>query len=349
MRDTRPPRQVTTTGLLTAIAGTALFVWLIWKVSPHEIWIGFQKIGWGLAWIVALGGLRFAARAAAWSLCVEPPHTLSFPAAFAAVICGDAMGNITPLGPLASEPTKIACVRGRIPLGPALTSLAIENIFYTLSVGAMIAAGAAALLASVDLPVQLREVSEVAIACILALFAVAAWVLWRRPAIVATLLPATRLAGSRIEKLRAVEEEVLTFASRRRRAIAPLAALELSFHALGVLEKHLTLWLILGSPPPILSSFIVETADRLITVAFKFMPFQVGVGEAGTGLVTRVLGLGGTNATAVGVTVSIVRKARMAVWALVGAALLVQRGLSPSAVLADAAASGQSSRADSSR
>ena len=333
MPDTRPRRQITTTGVLTAIAGTALFVWLIWTVGPHEVWIGFQKIGWGLALIVALGGLRFAARAAAWSLCVDPPHTLAFPTAFAAVICGDAMGNITPLGPLASEPTKIACVRGKVPIGPALTSLAIENVLYTLSVGAMIAAGAAALLARVDLPVQLREVSEIAIACIVVMFIAAVWVLWRGPAVVTTLLPVTRFAGSRIDKLRAVEQEVFTFVSRRRNAIVPLAVLELSFHALGVLEKHLTLWLILGTAPPILTSFIVETTDRLITVAFKFLPFQVGVGEAGTGLVTQVLGLGG----AVGVTVSIVRKARMGIWSLIGTALLVQRGLAPRAVLADAA------------
>ena len=327
MPDTRPPRQITTIGVLTAIAGTALFVWLIWTVGPREIWIGFQKIGWGLAWIVALGGLRFAARAAAWSLCVEPPHTLGFSTAFAAVVCGDAMGNITPLGPLASEPTKIACVRGKIPIGPALTSLAIENVFYTLSVGAMIAAGAVALLASVDLPAQLREVSEIAIASIVLMFIAAAWAMWRRPAVVTTLLPVARFAGSRVDKLRAVEQEVLTFVSRRRGAVVPLAALELSFHALGVLEKHLTLWLILGSPPPVLSSFIVETVDRLITVAFKFLPFQVGVGEAGTGLVTQVLGLGGPAAAAVGVTVSIVRKARMGVWSLVGAALLARKGL----------------------
>src|SRR4029450_3586023 len=94
--------------------------------------------------------------------------------------------------------------------------------------------------------------------------------------------------------------------------------LGLAFPAFGVLEKHLTLWLILGAPPPLLSSFIVETADRLITVAFKFLPFQVGVGEAGTGLVTQLLGLGGQAAQATGVTVSIVRKARMGIWSLIG-------------------------------
>ncbi len=339
----RPARQITTAGALIALAGTALFAWLVWKVSPSEIWAGFQKIGWGLIWIFALGGVRFAARAAAWVLCVEPPHRLTFPTAFAAVVCGDAVGNVTPLGPLASEPTKIACVRGRIPIAPALTALAIENVIYTLSVGAMIATGAAALLASVDLPVQIREASQLAIAAIVVMFLVAAWLLWRQPAVVTTMLPLARIAGSRLEKLRAVEREVLTFASRRRQIIAPLVGLELAFHALGVLEKHVTLWLILGAPPPLLSSFIVETADRLITVAFKFLPFQVGVGEAGTGLVTLLLGLGGQ---VTGVTVSIVRKARMGIWSLVGTALLIQRGLAPSTVLADPSLSVNSTRSD---
>ena len=337
---------MTITGVLTAIAGIVLFVWLVFHFGPGEIWSGFQKVGWGLAVIVALGGLRFATRAAAWMLCVEPPHTLRFTTAFTAVVCGDAVGNVTPLGPLASEPTKIACVRGHIPIAPALTALAIENVIYTLSVGAMIAAGAAALLVSVDLPAQLREVSQIAIAAVVAVFLIVAWLLWRRPAVVTTLLPVARIAGSRVDKLRAVEREVLTFVSRRRQTIVPLVALELSFHALGVMEKHLTLWLILGSPPPLLSSFIVETTDRLITVAFKFLPFQVGVGEAGTGLVTRLLGLGGSAATVTGITVSIVRKARMGIWSLIGTALLVQRGLAPTAVLADPSLSSNSSRPD---
>lgn len=323
--DTRSKRQVTAAGLLTAAAGTVLFVWLVRTVGPGEIWSGFQKIGWGLVGIFALGGLRFAVRAAAWSLCIEPPHRLGFGAAFTAVVCGDTLGNVTPFGPLVSEPAKIAYVRGRVAIGPALTALAIENVIYTLSVAAMIAAGAIGLLFSVELPVRLRQFNEIAVAGIAAMFVVSAWVLWRRPSVVSVLLPGTRVAASRIEKLRAIEQQVFTFASRRRGAMLPLVGLELSFHALGVVEKHLTLWLILGSPPPVLTSFIVETADRLITVAFKFVPFQVGVGEAGTGLVTQLLGLG----AAPGVTVSIVRKARMGIWSLVGTALLVHRGLTP--------------------
>lgn len=341
---TAPRRQVTATGLLTAAAGTALFVWLVWSVGPGEIWNGFRQIGWGLGWILALGGLRFAARAAAWSLCIEPPHRLRFAEAFNAVVCGDALGNATPLGPFVGEPAKIACVRGRVPVAVALTALAIENVIYSLSVAAMIAAGAIAVLfvgrtgttGGIDMPQGLREFSEIAVACIVVLFAVAGWVVWRRPAVFGTFLPAGRAGGSRIQKLRAVEHEVLTFASRRRVVMVPLVALELGFHALGVAEKHLTLWLILGGPPALLTSFIVETADRLITVGFKFVPFQVGVGEAGTGLITQVLGLGATP----GITLSIVRKARMGIWSLIGTALLIRRGLTARRVLEDAELNG---------
>jgi hypothetical protein len=327
-----PGRRTTATGLLVAAAGTGLFIWLVRSVGPGEIWNGFRQIGGGLGWIFILGGLRFATRAAAWMLCMEPPHRLRFWDAFSAVVCGDALGNLTPFGPLVSEPAKIACVRGRVPVGAAVTALAIENVIYTLSVAAMIAAGAVALIFSVELPIQLREFSEVAVTAIVALFALAGWMLWRRPDVLGKVLPAARSRGPRIEKLRIVEQQVLTFASRRRAAMPALIMLELGFHALGVAEKHLTLWLILGAPPDLLASFIVETVDRLITVAFKFVPFQVGVGEAGTGRVTMLLGLG----LAPGVTLSIVRKARMAIWSVIGAVLLVRQGLSARRVLEEA-------------
>lgn len=319
-----------------------LFAWLIQRVGPAEIWTGFRQIGWNLVWILLLGGLRFVVRAAAWKVCIDPPHRLPFPIAFNAVVCGDALGNATPLGPIVSEPAKIACVRHAVPVAPALTALAIENVFYTLSVAGMIAAGAVAMLVvgtqgGVALPPAFRQLSEVTVALIALVFVVVVWLLWRRPEIIGTLAGSRRVSGlpteraSKTDKLRAIEREVFTFASRRRDALFPLILLELGFHALGVAEKYLTLWLILPSPPSLLTSFILEAADRFITVAFKFVPFQIGVGEIGTALATQLLGLG----AAPGVTISIVRKARMGLWSLAGTALLVRQGLSARRVLED--------------
>jgi hypothetical protein len=330
-------RPLTLAGALTTAGGVVLFVWLIWYVGPSQIWAGFRQIGWGLAAIVAIAGLRFAARAAAWRRCLEPPHSLRFADAFAAVVSGDALGNITPLGPIVGEPAKAAFVRARVPIGAALTALAIENVLYTLSVAAMIAGGSIALLLRADVAAPLRSAGELAIAGVFALYVATLWTMWRRPAVLSRGVAAlARLTGSsalaaRVAKVGALEDQVYTFATRRRLALVPLAALELGFHALGVLEVHLTVWLLLGDAPPVLTSFVLETVNRLITVVFKPVPMQVGVNEAGTALVTQVLGFG----LELGLMLAIVRKARVLFWMLVGTALLVRHGLSARRVLED--------------
>ena len=316
-------RGITASGVLSVAAGMIVFAVFVWRIGPGEIWSGIRNVGWMFPVIIGLGGLRFLLRAWAWTLCVDTPHTLRVRHAFAAVLAGDAVGNATPLGPLVGEPAKTALVRHHLPVQPALTALAIENIFYTLSTAAMIAAGTIALLFAFELTPPLREFSEFAVIAIAGLIGGTLLVLWRQPAIISRWLPGSRTDGaanSKLARLRQLEEEIYSFARRRRGAVLPVILLETSFHGLGVLETHLALWMILGRPPLVIESFILETANRLITVAFKFIPFQLGVGEVGTGLMTEILGLG----TLAGGTLAIVRKARMGVWALAGGALLVR-------------------------
>ena len=64
------------------------------------------------------------------------------------------------------------------------------------------------------------------------------------------------------------------------------------FHALGVLEVHVTWWLIQGAAPLLLTSFIFEGANRLVQVLFKFVPLRTGVDELTTGGFTQMLGFG---------------------------------------------------------
>jgi hypothetical protein len=69
-------------------------------------------------------------------------------------------------------------------------------------------------------------------------------------------------------------------------------------------------------------------------MGFKFIPLRMGVDEAGTGKVSKILLF--TEVT--GVTLAIVRKARDVFWSAVGMGLLLQRGLSLRAVARDAEA-----------
>lgn len=307
--------------------GIVLFAWFVHQVGPGEIWQGLRSVGWGFVPIIGVTGVRFALRASAWRLCFERERRIPFRTAFAAVLAGDAIGNVTPLGLIASEPTKAAYVRHAVSMGPAVAAVAIETLLYTLTVAAMIAATTIALLFSVDVSPGMRKAGIAAVAAILAGFAVTIYLVWRRPVIVkrvlVRILPARSALPASIERLHDLEQQILTFAARRGDVLLPVLAVELTFHALGVLEIYLTLWLILGAPQPFLTTFILEGANRLVQVVFKPVPFRTGVDEITTGTFTQLLGYG----VALGTTLAIVRKVRTLFWVLVGTIIFVRRGL----------------------
>src|SRR5687767_262778 len=150
-QDAAPRRRtVSASAIISIVAGIAVLAVVLWTLGVEATWAEVRNVGWAFPAIVALGGLRFLVRAAAWMMCLEPPHRLRLRDAFAAVLAGDALGNATPLGPLVGEPAKAAFARRHVAGQPALTALAVENIFYTLATAAMIAAGTIALLFAFD-------------------------------------------------------------------------------------------------------------------------------------------------------------------------------------------------------
>jgi len=316
-------RKLNATGILTAIAGLALLAWVVSRVGAAEIAADLAQVGWGLVAIVAIGGGRFLLRAVSWRLCLEAPHRLRVADAFAAAVCGDAIGNLTPLGPIVGEPAKAAFVRRRVPLGAAAAALAIENVLYTLSAAAMIAAGMVALVVFFSVPRSVRNISEAAVVGTLALFSAALWFLWRQPAILSRVLGATPPLQRHAARMRAVEGQIYSFASRNRTRLPAIGAAEVGFHALGVVEVYLTLRLLGHAHPPLLTCFILETANRLIQVVFKIVPLRLGVDEAATAWFTGLLGLGPST----GVAIAIVRKVRMLFWTAAGGILLIREGL----------------------
>jgi hypothetical protein len=315
-------------GLITAALGVALLAWLVANVGVAPILDGARQVGWGFGAILAISAVRIAARAYAWTRCLAAPYTLSLGEAFTAGLCAEAIGSLTPLGLVASEPARAAFVAPRVPIGAALAAVAAENLFYSLSAAVMIAAGMVAFLAGFTVPVDLRRASAFSLAATLVFAAAMIAALWlsaRRIAVVAAL--AERMSGSRggarAERLRALERRVHAALDLSRGRLAGVAAGETLFHLAGVAEVHVTLWLLTGDAPPILISFVLEAVNRVVNVIFRFVPLRLGVDEAGTALVTRIVGLG----AAAGVTLALVRKARVLVWSAAGTLLMVRRGL----------------------
>lgn len=320
-------------GIVFAILGLLLFAYFVRKAGVADIMSGIRRLGFGFLIIIAISAIRQTVRSLAWLRCFEPPHNLRFRDAFAARVMGDALGNIIPLASVAvAEPSKAAFVRDRVPLMASLSALALENIFYSLSVVLLIFSGTAALLASFSLPKPLRIASLIALGVTLVIAPLGYFVLRRQWKFLST--PMTFLAGRGIARAwmmakgvpraRTLEERIYGFYQRNSGRLISIFLLEVCFHLAGVAEIYVTLYFISSVAPTLLTAFILESVNRVINVVFKFVPLRTGIDEAGTGMLAKVLGF----TTAIGVTLAIVRKARDLFWTAIGVGLMVRRGLS---------------------
>lgn len=324
-----PRRRLRAAGLVTALAGAALFVYVVEQAGLEEIARAARRVGWAFAIILALAGLRYLLRALAWVRCAGR-GPLPLPSALQAIVIGDALGNLTPLGLLVSEPAKAAFVRPGSAWPDALSALAVENFFYALSAGAVIVAGLLLLPLAVEAS-GAWGIATAAGALLLAAGALAGHLLLHRrlPLLSGTVarlethgLFSRALASTRasVEQLEARLFDL--YAASRASALA-LVLLEAGFHAAAVAETYLTLELVTGVPPSLLVAFLFESVNRFLTAAFKFVPLRLGVDEAGTALFAGALAF----EPAVGVAVALVRKARLVCWTAAGLLLLTRRGV----------------------
>ena len=306
----RRSRLLTVVG---ALAGAALFWYAVRRAGVAEILEGIQRVGWGLLAILALAGGRFLVRAECWRLCVPAGTPLPLGQAFSAFLAGDAVGNVTPLGLLASEPTKVLLARHHLATRESVASLAVENLVYAASVIAMFAIGLGVVLFTVPLPAAWQWV----LAAVVVAFAIGAAVAVR--VLRGTWDPGRGERPRWREKLAAVRVAVLGFSAGHPARLWRVFTLDLAYHALAILEVFLTLRWLLGDRSPTLTQAIVfEALNRAVTVAFKFVPFRIGVDEALSGALAPILAVD----PAVGVALAVVRKVRNLCWAAIGLAVV---------------------------
>jgi hypothetical protein len=296
--------------LIAAALGLALFVYAVRRAGVAEILDGIRRVGWGLLLIIGLGGARFILRAQCWRLCIRKDAQLTFRHAFSAFLAGDAIGSVTPLGLLASEPTKIFLTRHHLATRESVASLTLENLLYSASVIAMIALGGGLLLATAALPTALRQ--GVLTGVVVALVA-----LLTLPLVMRTRTGGGALVGltTRLAALAAVASEVRRFTREEPGRLMQVFALDLLYHALAVLEVFVTLgWLMGDRAPTLVMAIVFETLNRVATVVFKFVPFRVGVDEALTGALAPLVAVDPVS----GVALAVVRKVPRLFWAGVG-------------------------------
>jgi hypothetical protein len=307
-------KRLQAAGIVAAIGGALLLAWSVHTVGLRSVLDGATRLGAGFLVVVALGGLRCVLRTAAWRLCLDDRSTLSFAHAFGAYLAGGAIGNVTPFGFFLSEPSKVVLVRERVALTASIAALAVENLFYTASVAAMLIAGTAAVIAILPVPAAVAAAGAGLVAGLVAVVVGIGWICWTRRRVGTAV---ARRFGLRTDRIGAIEDRMFGFVERHPDRVWPVIACEVLFHAAAVFEIWFALRLITGVAPSALTAFALEYVNRTITIVFQFVPMWLGVDEAGTGFIASAIGIG----PAAGVILALARKARIVVWTAIGLAL----------------------------
>src|SRR5262245_59537065 len=284
--------------LAAALGGIGRFTYSVRQAGVHQILDGVSRVGLGLVPILGLAGLRFVLRAEAWRLCTPVKSRLTLRQAFGAFLAGDALGNVTPLGLFASEPTKVFLTRHQLATRESVSSLAIDNLVYALSVVTMIAAGVVTMLLTVPLPFEAQELSIGTLVALAIVCVGSVRLFTRRRAAASFGRPPW------MERLVTMRPPSMVRSSGRLARLWGAFALDVCFHCVAVLEAFLTLrWLLGDGSPTLAQAMMFESLNRAITAAFKFVPLRVGVDEAASG---AFAGLVGVNPVA-GVALAVIR------------------------------------------
>jgi hypothetical protein len=310
--------------VVSALIGLALFIYVIKQTGFSEISLNLRAVGGGFLLILAVSSTRYLSRSLAWLHCMNPEERrVGFWALWRARLAGEAVGDLT-FGPVVAEPVRLIALGDRLSLSSGVSSLAVENIAYTVSSCLMVMAGAVAMLASFGLNESMRTAAGVTLAVVLALVAAPVVGIRRRWKIGSALLSALtdlliRDAAKRsrieatIDRLRALEDYVFDFYSKRPRDFFILVLCQAAFHLAGALEIYLTLRL-MGLGVNFVSAAAFESVNRAINIVFTFVPALVGVDEVGTGTLVMAAGFDFNH----GVTLALIRKIRMFFWIGIG-------------------------------
>jgi hypothetical protein len=330
-RESKNVGRIKFAAVVLTVLGMALFAYLIYAIGFWEIVGGIQKFGvLGFAIILTMYFGRIVVRSIAWSLSVHPPYQLSLRDTVPAVIIGEAMSTVLPLGLLISGTTKALVVRERVTLTVGLSSVATENLFYSFITGLFLIAGGVVMSYQFDLGANVASTINIIVGTLTVLIALGILMVirqWHMASWCCEWLYRHGWFKRVLERgrgdVRRFEDLIYGFYREYPERFIPICMFEALYHAFGVAE----VWYILtriSTFPSITAAFLLESISRMITVVFKLVPFLIGVDEAGARFVGESLAL----AAGVGVTLAVIRKGRILFWSIVGIVLLVKRGLS---------------------
>jgi len=307
--------------LFLLLAGLALLAWVIARQGPAEILALVREVGWGVVPIAAVYAGYQSLRAGALWLCLPDRKAVSYKRTLAVRVSGEAVQFLTATGPFLAEPTKAWLLVREGLSGPEGFAATIAEYLVNILLGSVLLAGATLwLLASYPLGGPLAAVAGVLATTSVVFLAVAAVAIHRRIYLIGAVLRGVRalpVVGRRLrpdaDAIRRFEDRLLEILRGDPWRVGRVALLQAAGQLLLVVELWWILRLSGFAVPPSLA-LLAECAAKFVSLAFFFIPAQLGASEGAMAVIVETLGL----PAAAGVAAALVRRARSLLVSAVG-------------------------------
>jgi phosphatidylglycerophosphate synthase len=312
--------------ILGVILGILLFIHLIHRAGPAKLLASMVALGWGLALVIAWGGVAHILKTWAWRLTLlDGKRHVSFARMLGLRLSSEAVGQFGGLAQLFGEGLRVSLLGPAIPLKHSIASVTIDRALFVVSAAVVSLLGLSAVLMLLPLPHKLI-LYAIVFACFLLGFVLISaiairnrWPLFSRTG---EVLGRIRYLRPLIERKRAliqsVEDSLLDFYHRTPEAFWASLLLNLACHAAAIFEVYLVVRL-MGAKLTLFGALAIEALTKLVNIAGTFNPGNIGTYEGGNMLITKMFGL----TAAAGLTLAFARRLRALFWSGVGILCLI--------------------------
>lgn len=308
------------------LLGVALFVYLVRRTALHMVVQQTKAVGWGMALIIALGGISHLAKTWSWRLTfLCDLRQLSFGRAFALRLVSEGVGKLGLAGQVVGETTRVSLLGSSVPIANSVSSVTLDRGLYCLTAVIVSIGGLLSALLLVSLSESWR-LSLVLLTSVLLLLVVATIVAMQRrwPVLSQCAGVIARLPWCRVwvigkqSVIRSAENNLQQFWHEAPGLFWGSLSLNLVCHCLAILEVYLVLRF-MRVPVSLVQALIFEAMTKLINVAGIFNPGNVGTYEGGNMILAKLIGA----SSATGLTLSLCRRARSLFWSAIAGLCLM--------------------------
>ena len=310
--------------------GFGILIRLVIELDINEIFRLVAGTGWYFAVLLVVYGGCQAARAAGLWLCQPQVQKVRYREVLGIRMSAEAVRLLTFAGPLFAEPSKVWLLRRRgLEAKESIAAIIAELLTHSLIAAAVSLTALGYLISRFELSPLVRTTAVVLIWAIGIYLLVAVVAIWFRVHLIGRVVGLlVRLGLLRFARdwrqVRLMEDLLLQVLRERPARLGLILSCQVGANLFLMLEILVALRA-MGVDVPTHYPFLIEGSLKFVSVAFFFVPTQLGVSEGALAVLFDNLGL----PAAAGVSLAFIRRLRTVGMAAIGLVAMTVLGAGP--------------------